>query len=132
MNAEVYDESRLQRFFFLSKPLAGNKILVDSKDFEKAKAILSCLDAEEDVLHDAVRCPQCKSSRIEYPQFTRKFVTPTLVEIFCVLKIIDKEYYCENCQHTWAPVVKHERPTDTLGWPINEEANPEPEKPEKK
>src|SRR5258708_1110450 len=81
IHAEIYDESKLQKFWFMSESLAGKKIRIDERDFVAAKKILEGLDAKEDVLHDAVRCPQCRSSRIEYPQFTRKFITPTLVEI---------------------------------------------------
>src|SRR5687767_9212807 len=88
--SELVDESTMQKMWFISKPLADKKIKVEEKDFERAKEILAGLDATEDILHDAIRCPQCKSSRIEYPQFTRKFLTPSLVEIFCVLPFVGR------------------------------------------
>lgn len=123
--AEVYDESNVQKFWFMSEHLAGEKVRVDEKDFERAREILACLDATEHVLEFAVKCPECNSSRIEYPQFTRKFVTPTLVEIFTVMAPgIKKRFYCEDCHFTWA----HEpealpapwdgsKDLDLLGWP---------------
>jgi len=118
VHAEVYDESKLQRFWFMSEPLAGKKIRVDEHDFEKAKEILNALDAKEDALHFAVHCPECNSPRIEYPVATRKFVTPTLIEIFCtVTHVMDKQFYCEDCHHTWSPTIKMENKTDILGWP---------------
>jgi hypothetical protein len=98
---EVFDESRLQKYSFLSKPHAAVKLRVDADDFDEARRLLAGLDAVEDALHDAVRCPQCGSSRVEYPQFTRKFVTPTFVEIFCFLHLMEREFYCEDCQFTW-------------------------------
>lgn len=98
---EVFDESRLQKYWFLSRPHAAVKLRVEALDFDKARELLSGLDAVENVLHDAIRCPQCGSSRVEYPQFTRKFVTPTFVEIFCFLHLMEKEFYCEDCQLTW-------------------------------
>jgi hypothetical protein len=122
--AEVYDESKLQKFWFMSEHLAGEKVRVDEKDFERARTVLQVLDAQENVLQFAVRCPECGSSRVEYPQFTRKFVTPTLVEIFTVLAPgVQKRFYCVDCQHTWAknPEADPEpwdgsKETDVLGW----------------
>ena len=49
-----------------------------------------------------IRCPQCGSSNIEYPQMTRKFLTPALVAVLCALKIIPKEFYCQDCHYTWS------------------------------
>ena len=37
INAVVGDESKLQRFFFMSKPLASQKVYVDDADAEKAR-----------------------------------------------------------------------------------------------
>lgn len=117
VHADIYDESKLQKFWFMSESLAGKKIRVDEKDFEMAKEVLAGLDASEDVLHDAVRCPQCQSSRVEYPQFTRKFITPTLVEIFCTLHLVEKEFYCMDCHFTWPKEEKLLPELDVLGWP---------------
>jgi hypothetical protein len=101
IDCEVFDESKLQKYWFLSKPHAAVKLRVAVEEFDKARQLLNGLDAVEDALHDAVRCPQCGSSRLEYPQFTRKFVTPTFVEIFCLLHLMEREFYCEDCQFTW-------------------------------
>lgn len=123
IHAEVYDESKLQKFWFFSKPRAGEKVRVDEQDFDRAREVLQGLDAAEHVLDQAVRCPQCHSSRIEYPQFTRKFITPTLVEIFCTTKLVEKSYYCEDCHYTWPAVPQPPPPKwggeelDILGWP---------------
>jgi hypothetical protein len=48
--------------------------------------------------HSAVliRCPQCSSSNIEYPQMTRK-LRRWLVGLLCAAKIIPKEFYCQDC-----------------------------------
>ncbi|MDQ6632157.1 MAG: DUF2007 domain-containing protein [Verrucomicrobiota bacterium] len=121
IHAEVYDESKWQKFWFMSKPLADKKIRVEEKDFEKAKAVLEGLDHTEDALHDAVRCPQCGSPQVEYPQFTRKFITPILIEIFCTTKLLDKEFYCEACHYTWPKEIKLEHERDIMGWPRKED-----------
>jgi hypothetical protein len=120
--AEVYDETKLQKYWFMSEHLAGEKVRVDEKDFERARELLC---GDEHALDGAVKCPECGSSRIEYPQFTRKFVTPTLIEIFTVLAPgVQKKFYCEDCHCTWARVPEPDpapwdgsKELDTLGWP---------------
>jgi hypothetical protein len=115
--AEVNDESNLQKFWFLSKPLAADKVVVDEKDFEKARLALKAADAQDHILDGEIRCPQCKSADIEYPQFTRKFMTTTLVEVFCFLHVIDKTFFCQKCQHTWPVSDALRAKTDVLNWP---------------
>jgi len=124
IRAEIYDESKLQKFLFLSRPLAGRKIHVEEHDFDRAKELLAGLDAQEHLMDDAVHCPQCNSSRIEYPQFTRKFATPNLVEIFCVLPFVGRQFYCLDCHHTWPDHVNMEKERDPLGWPAGDKMRP--------
>ena len=127
IRAEVYDESKLQRFWFHAEPFAGKKVRVEEHDFEKAKLALDALDAQEGTLHDAVRCPKCSSPRIDYPAATRKFVGPALVEVFCTTThLIEKQFYCESCQHTWDAKVKPDRDTDVLGWPVKDAVKSKP------
>ncbi len=128
IKAEVYDESKLQRFWFNAESLAGKKVRVAERDFDKAKLALEALDAQENALHDAVRCPQCSSPRVDYPAATRKFIGPALIEIFCTTAhLMEKQFYCENCQHTWETKVKLEPETDALGWPVKDELKRPPE-----
>lgn len=117
IHAEMQDESNLQRFWFISKPLAADKVLVDQKDFERACKVLLEADAQDHVLHGEIRCPQCGSANIEYPQFTRKFMTTTVVEILCFLHILDKEFYCANCHHSWPTRLVVKPKIDVLNWP---------------
>lgn len=122
IHAEVYDETKLQRYWFLSEPFAGKKVRVDERDFDRAKEALDVLDANEDVLHHAVRCPECGSPRVEYPAATKKFIGPTLVEIFATtVHAMPKEFYCENCQYTWPNKIKLDKERDILGWPTKPE-----------
>ena len=121
IKAEVYDEEKLQRFWFNTESLAGKKVRVAEKDFEQAKKILEALDAKEDALHDAVKCPHCGSPRTDYPAATRKFAMPGLVEIFCTtVHLAPKQFYCEACQHTWTSANKLHHETDVLGWPVKD------------
>jgi len=120
IQAEVNDESNLQKFWFMSKPLAADKVVVDEKDFENARKALQAVDAQDHVLQGEVRCAQCGSADVQYPQFTRKFMTTTLVEVLCFLHVLDKSFYCAKCHHTW-PASEALRPkTDVLNWPVKE------------
>ena len=103
LRADVHNEAHLQAVGFVSKPQANAKVLVDDKDFERAQSLMIEWEATDPVIASAlVRCPQCGSSRIEYPQMTRKFLTPALVILLCALKIIPKEFYCHDCHFTWS------------------------------
>jgi len=108
--AEIHDESKYEWFWFVSKPLAGIRLKVHKKDFERARQMVRDLDAAEGILRDAVKCPQCGASRIEYPQFTRKFIMPNLVGLASLLGIIDKEFFCQECEYTWPKEVKNRPP----------------------
>jgi len=118
INATVVDQSELQRYFFMCETLASQKVYVDEKDYERARQFLKDADAQDHLLSNQVCCPQCKSVRVEYPQFTRKFITTTLVEIFCFLRLIDKTFYCQDCHHTWPVKVALRQKTDRLNWPV--------------
>ncbi|MDB6026571.1 MAG: hypothetical protein JWM68_2794 [Verrucomicrobiales bacterium] len=111
--AKRTDESNIQRFWFLSKPRAAHKVRVEEKDFERALAYVKQVDLNEGILNDAVRCPHCGSSQIEYPQTTRKFFIPTLIELVIATGLVPKDYYCESCQFTWP--AKFEAPPSTWG-----------------
>jgi len=74
IQSEVHDERNLQRYWFMSETLAGIRLRVEKHSYQKARELLEGWDRVDDALHDAIHCPECKSSRVEYPQFTRKFV----------------------------------------------------------
>lgn len=122
IKAEVHDERKLQRFWFISEPFAGIHLRVDTRDYQAAKKLLEEWDAQEGILRTAVHCPACRSSRVQYPQFTRKFVSPTIYAFLCAVGLFQKKFYCEECHFTWPPTEKHYPPTDLLGWPIKEKS----------
>jgi transposase-like protein len=102
LHADVHNERHLQQVAFMSRPQANAKVMVEDKDFDRAQSLMIEWEATDpDIAAALIRCPQCGSSRIEYPQMTRKFMTPALVGILCALKIIPKEFYCEDCHYTW-------------------------------
>jgi hypothetical protein len=121
--AVTQDESKLQKFWFLSRALAAEKVRVKEKDFRRARQMLEDADITRHILQGEILCPKCRSSDIEYPQFTRKFITTTMVEICCLLNIIDREFYCMRCHFTWPTRFQLPPKIDRLNWPIKEDVH---------
>ena len=102
VRADIHNEGALQRMAFMSKPQANVKLQVDDDDFERAQNLMNEWQQNDPAVAAAiVRCPQCNSSSIEYPQMTRKALTPGVVSLLCALRIIPKEFYCQDCHFTW-------------------------------
>ena len=103
LHADMINEGHIQKVAFMSKPQANVKVQVDDNDFERAQKLMIEWEASDPEIGSAmIRCPQCGSSRIEYPQMTRKFMTPALASVLFTLKIFPKEFYCEDCHFTWS------------------------------
>jgi len=115
--ATINDESKLERYWFMSAPLAAIHIEVSQPDYLHARGVIAGWDKSDNILREAVRCPDCRSSRVEYPQLTRKFLTPTLLRLFMYLRIVSPEFYCLDCHFTWPTVARVERELDVLGFP---------------
>ena len=101
VGAEIFGEGALQRVAFMSKPQANVKVRVHEADFEKAQQLMRDWETSDPEVGCALRCPQCGSSEIEYPQLTRKFLTPAIASVLFALKIIPKQFYCRSCHYTW-------------------------------
>jgi len=117
LEAEMIDESGAQAIFFVGKePRAHMRVRVHKKDFETAKKVIAGWEAEG-VMSEAVRCPQCGSSRVEYPQFSRRTAGSIFFALLSAAHLIPREYYCEDCQFTWPDKVEPEQQRDALNWP---------------
>ncbi len=102
IQAEIHDELRLEKLWFVSKPRADFRLEVPADQFEQAYNLLLGWDAADGALRDAIRCPECKSLRVQYPQFTRKFLLKNLaMGLLAAVGAVEKEYYCEDCHYTW-------------------------------
>jgi len=102
IQAEIHDELRLEKLWFVSKPATGVRIEVPADQFERAYQLLVDWDAAEGALREAIRCPECKSLRVDYPQFTRKFFIPNLMMgLFAECGFVEKQWYCQDCHFTW-------------------------------
>ena len=85
----------------MAKPQANVKVKVHEDDFGNAHQLMREWEASDPDVGAALRCPQCDSSNIEYPQMTRKFLTPAIASILFALKVFPKGFYCHNCHFTW-------------------------------
>jgi hypothetical protein len=102
IQAELHDELRLEKLWFVTKPQAGVRLEVPTQQFERAYQLLLDWDAAEGALRQAIRCPECKSMRVDYPQFTRKSLLPNIVMgLSAAVGLVEKDYYCEDCHYTW-------------------------------
>jgi transposase-like protein len=117
LHADLSDDAGSQAIFFLSKhPRANMRIRVRKEEYERAKKLLQ--EWEKDgVMSQAVRCPQCGSSRIEYPQFSRRTAGSMFFALLSAAHVIPREYYCEDCQFTWPDKVVPDVDRDALNWP---------------
>jgi transposase-like protein len=103
VKTDIHNEGHLQQVAFMSRPQANVKLMVDDDDFERAQSLMVEWEASDpDIAATIIRCPQCNSSNIEYPQMTRKAITPALVGVLCALRILPKEFYCQDCHFTWS------------------------------
>lgn len=99
--ATLRDESKLQRFWFMTEPQAAIHIDVEQPDFLRARQVLVEWEHTDSTGRASVHCPECGSSRVEYPQTTRKFVTPVVLAVLLLLRLLPRKYYCEDCHFTW-------------------------------
>lgn len=98
----LYDERKLQRFWFLARPIAGICVQVPEESAAAVRDFLATQPAGDELLRTAIHCPSCESLHVQYPQMTRKNVLPTLVAHGMItLGLMQHECYCEDCHFTW-------------------------------
>jgi predicted Zn-ribbon and HTH transcriptional regulator len=102
VHADVLTEGQMHAAASRAKNKANVRVLVEEADFETAQQLLTEWEASDPEIGSAIRCPQCGSPRIDYPQLARKFpFVPGLIAILLALKIVPKEFYCQDCHFTW-------------------------------
>jgi hypothetical protein len=117
-NADFFDESSAQKWLLLNlTPRAHMRVRVPKHEGNRAIEQINAWDAADGALADAVRCPQCASSRIEYPQFSRRTLMSAFPAAIAAAGIIEKEYFCEACGFTWEADPKPAPELDVLNWP---------------
>jgi hypothetical protein len=101
VDARVQDESRLQRFWFMSGSKGGIHVQVPKQQLGIVQQIVrEPLSAP--YVKKAIHCPSCDSLRVQYPDLSRKSILPTLFfDLFVLLHITKHKYYCEDCHFSW-------------------------------
>lgn len=101
--ARIHPESILAKLWFVPKSRVGVRLEVSAQDAERARTLLAQWDAENSRAMGAVRCPECKSMRIEYPQFTEKsLLTNLAMGLMAECRLVEHAYYCEDCHCMWS------------------------------
>ena len=100
--AELHKESPLASLWYVSRQRAGARLEVLAKDVDRARYLLLNSDVKTGTLHDAVRCPECHSLRVDYPQFTPKsLLTNLMIGLAAEIGLVERNYYCEDCHFMW-------------------------------
>jgi hypothetical protein len=103
IETQVFDERDLQLFVFMTAPKAYMKIQVQEEKYAEAAALLIEFEKNHpEYARYLYSCPECGSFAIEYPQYTRKFITPLLVEWLSIFGLFPKQCYCRKCHYTWS------------------------------
>jgi len=104
---ECEGRSAFRGFWFVAEPIAATRLNVKAEDYERALNLVHEWDAADGILSSAIKCPECHSSRVEYPQFTRKFYLPNiLIGLLAAIGVVEKKFYCIDCQCTWSKAGK--------------------------
>jgi hypothetical protein len=115
---DLQDESGEQKWkLFNLTPRAHLRVRVHSS--EEAAAFAKLSEWRDDpILTEAVHCPECGSSRVEFPQFSRKTIVGALPAALAAAGVIDQNYFCEACKFTWPATAPAPEPElDRLNWP---------------
>ena len=117
-HSEVHDESNEQKWkLFNLTPRAHLRVRVHSSEEDRALAQLEAW-REDPILAAAVHCPECGSSRAEFPQFSRKTIVGALPAALAAAGVFEQNYYCQACQFTWPATPPGPEPElDRLNWP---------------
>jgi hypothetical protein len=101
VHAEIHNELKLEKLWFVSKHNSGVRLEVPCNEFEKAERLMNEPDVEPKT-SEAIHCPECGSLRIQYPQVARKsLLTNFFMGLAAEAGIVARNYYCEDCHCTW-------------------------------
>jgi mono/diheme cytochrome c family protein len=102
IKARIHAESGVAKLWFVSRYQAGVRLEVPGQETARSLKLLGQGDTPSEILRDAVRCPECHSLRVDYPQFTRKSVLTNLVMgLLAEIHFLERNYYCEDCHFMW-------------------------------
>ena len=113
-DAALLNETAEQTFkFFTAVPRGQFRVTVPPDRMVQAlEAFAQLKPLPEDQafacpLRQVIRCPDCGSTRVEYPQFSRNTIIGALPAVAAAVGMVEPEFFCMACHFTWAPT-----PTD--------------------
>jgi len=118
-HADLQDESNEQKWtLFNLTPRAHLRVRVHSSEEERALVQLGEWK-DDPVFREAIHCPECGSSQVEFPQFSRKTIVGAVpVAALAAAGVIDQNYFCTSCNFTWPGQTPEPEPElDRLNWP---------------
>jgi hypothetical protein len=109
--AEIHAEACLASLWFVFGKALGARLEVPIRLETVASRLLAEWDVAENGLPAVLRCPECGSFRVDYPQVTHKSVMTNLaLGLIAVVGLLERDYYCEDCHCMWAKPRAHARP----------------------
>ena len=101
-NVQINEHPPMATLWFVPRPEGGVRVEVQCDQFERAEQTLLDWDAAEGALSQAIRCQECGSFRVEYPQYARhSLLTNLAMGFLATLHLLERDYYCEDCHYTW-------------------------------
>lgn len=107
-HAGVFDETAEQALkFYTAHSHAQYRVTVPDEESIQALVEFEQMEPYESPEHcpvkNAIRCPDCHSTRVEFPQFSRNTIVGSLPSIAVAVGLVDANFYCQKCHFTWKP-----------------------------
>jgi hypothetical protein len=100
--SRTFNDRLLQLFLFLCPPHATYRAQVRLDDIPAARELIARDNDASLLVQRALRCPSCDSFKVQYPQMTRRFITPTIMlNLGIIFRLIEHEAYCVDCHYVW-------------------------------
>jgi len=100
--ATLNEAPPLSKLWFVSDRKGGIRVEVPEDQYNRAEQLLLDWDIVEGAMCQAIRCPECGSFRVDYPQYARhSLLTNLALGLLAELRLIERDYYCEDCHFTW-------------------------------
>lgn len=82
---------------------ARYQVQVPENDEKAAEQAVHGSEEGIQLLQPAVKCPECGSLRIIYPNIPRNFLVSAVMRVMVKMHVLDGQYLCMSCQHEWPP-----------------------------
>src|SRR5262245_22377626 len=110
IEAGLHNETADQALrFFTKQAHAQFRVMVPPDQVERALAEMARLDplpperASECPITQVIRCPECRSTLVEFPQFSRNTIVGALPAVAASLGLVEQDFFCRSCNYTWEP-----------------------------